>query len=267
MKLLRFLRNLLSPNRDRRYYAAKLFGEMVTGAFRMSWHQMDWWHDPDFNAYLERFDELDGMNTHRRWMLWQLIRLTGQVPGDTAECGVFKGTSSWLICAFTARSEAEPKLHHLFDSFEGLSEPAKIDGNHWRKGDLSASEAEVADQLAPFADILRFHKGWIPDRFADVANRRFSFVHVDVDLYLPTRDSIAFFYERMNPGAILICDDYGCTTCPGATRAVDEFLESRPEKMIALDAGGGFFIKGIPVQPRMSPLLEGASRDIDSEIG
>ena len=88
-----------------------------------------------------------------------------------------------------------------------------------------------------------------------MADRAFSFVHVDVDLYEPTRDSFAFFYERLSPGGILLCDDYGCTTCPGATKAADEFLADRPEKMISLDSGGGFFIRGLPVQPaaRLSP--------------
>jgi hypothetical protein len=35
--------------------------------------------------------------------------------------------------------------------------------------------------------------------------------------------------------------------CPGATAAIDEFLENKPEQMLALDNGGGFFIKGTAV--------------------
>jgi len=38
-------------------------------------------------------------------------------------------------------------------------------------------------------------------------DKTFLFVHVDVDLYEPTRDSIAFFYPRMNLGAVSLCDD------------------------------------------------------------
>jgi hypothetical protein len=47
----------------------------------------------------------------------------------------------------------------------------------------------------------------------------------------------------MQPGAVFVCDDYGFATCPGATRAVDEFLADKPEKLVALDAGGCFFMK------------------------
>lgn len=256
IKFLRFLRNAFSPNIDRRYYAAKLFGDFLTGNFRVGWRHCDWWEDEAFSAYLSRFGELDLFNTQRRWMLWQLLRMTGSVPGDTAECGVYRGASSWLMAAFARQSAAQPKAHHLFDSFEGLSAPVTADGSHWRRGALAVGVDEVLENLAPFRDLLHVHKGWIPDRFPDVAERFFSFVHLDVDLYEPTRDSLAFFYDRLSPGGVLLCDDYGCTTCPGATKAADEFLADRPEKMVSLDSGGGFFIKGMPVQPEARLLLE-----------
>jgi O-methyltransferase len=211
--------------------------------YRLTWPQMGWWHDSEFNAYLDRFDERNGFNTHRRWTLWQLLRLVSAVEGDTAECGVFKGASSWLICRAT---DEKPRQHHLFDSFEGLSQPESADGTHWKPGDLAAGEDLVRNNLRPFADRLVFHKGWIPDRFDDVRDRTFAFVHVDVDLRQPTLDSLEFFYPRLAAGAVLLCDDYGCTTCPGATEALDDFLADKSEKMISLDAGGGFFIRGTP---------------------
>jgi hypothetical protein len=251
INLARFVRNLGSRNRDRRLYALKAVADRLIPDFRMSWHQMDWWSDEDFNAFLDRFGERGGFNTHRKWMLWQLLRLTPGVEGDTAECGVFTGASSWLICA---ANRGRGRTHHLFDSFEGLSSPGAQDGSYWQAGALAAGEQLVLDNLAPFADSLAFHKGWIPDRFPDVADRTFSFVHVDVDLYQPTLDSIAFFYPRLAPGAILLCDDYACSTCPGATEAIDGFLADKPEKMLALDAGGGFFIKGTQSAPPGRPL-------------
>ena len=110
------------------------------------------------------------------------------------------------------------------NSFEGLSKPSNADGGFWSKGDLSAGESVVAENLAEFIDRVVFHKGWIPDRFNEVSQKRFSFVHIDVDLYEPTKASIEFFYDRLNNGAVLICDDYGSGICPGATKACDDFL-------------------------------------------
>lgn len=260
INLAKFVRNVVSRRPDRRLAALKSVSRHLMGDYRMTWHQLDWWYDPDFNEYLRRFGETDGFNVHRKWMLWQLLRLTAHVEGDTAECGVFEGASSWLICGAN-RASSRNRKHHLFDSFEGLSSPEAEDGAHWKAGDLARGEALVAKKLQPFAEMLEFHKGWIPDRFDDVADRRFSFVHVDVDLYQPTSASIRFFYERLNPGGVLLCDDYAFTTCPGATKAIDEFLADKPEKMLSLDAGGGFFIKGVHAGPALSPIQSPEQRE------
>ncbi|MEK7801719.1 MAG: TylF/MycF/NovP-related O-methyltransferase, partial [Pseudomonadota bacterium] len=183
-----------------------------------------------------------GFNAHRRFALQQLIRLVHAVPGDTAECGVYKGCGSSIILTANTQSPFD-RMHHIFDSFEGLSAPAENDGSYWEENDLSISENIVEVNLNNF-DKFKCYKGWIPERFEEVKSTRFSFVHVDVDLFEPTRDSISFFYDKLNAGGIFICDDYGFLTCPGATDAIHQFLASKPEKMISLPGGGGFFIKG-----------------------
>jgi len=241
---LRFIRNAFSKDETRKLNALSAFGRDLFPCYRFSWPEIDWWKNEEFNDFLERFNEADSYNSHRRWMVHQLVRLVDQVPGDTAECGVYLGASSYLICAANAGNEKSEKYHHCFDSFEGLSEPSALDGSHWSTGNLSIGETQVHENLSRFANV-KLYKGWIPDRFNEVSDRRFSFVHIDVDLHDPTRDSIAFFYEKLNPGGILLCDDYGFSTCPGATAAIDEFLSDKPEEMIKLGSGGGFFIKGV----------------------
>jgi O-methyltransferase len=233
--LAKFIRNAFSPNADRKLAALKIAADWLIPDYRLTWCQLDWWRDPDFNAYLDRFGERGGFNTHRRWTLAQLLKLAKDVPGDTAECGVFLGASSWLIASGLKRR------HHMFDSFEGISEPGANDGDYWTLGTFAVQEQQVADNLKPFP--VKLHKGWIPDRFGEVSNREFAFVHIDVDLYQPTRDSIEFFYPRLSKGAVMLCDDFGFSSCPGATKAMDEFLADKPETIIALDAGSGFFIK------------------------
>jgi len=170
------------------------------------------------------------------------LRLTSNVPGDTAECGVYKGCGSYIILDSNKESSFD-RVHHVFDSFEGLSNPSGKDGEYWTANDLSIEEDFVRKNLIKFKNV-EFYKGWIPNRFDEVRERNFSFVHVDVDLYEPTLDSIRFFYERINTGGLFVCDDYGFLTCPGATAAIDEFLISKQEKMVSLPGGGGFFIKG-----------------------
>lgn len=224
----------------RRLKLLKALGRVILPEYKFQYSQISWWHDEHFAEYLRAFAEDGGFESGRRWTVYQLARLVSGVSGDTAECGVYKGASSCLICTATADRE---RIHHAFDSFEGLSAPDAYDGGHWQGGDL-ATPMEIAQRNLSRFQNVSWHKGWIPDRFKDVSDRSFAFVHIDVDLYQPTRDSIDFFYPRTNPGGIIVCDDYAFTTCPGASKAVDEYLADKPEKMICLPCGGGFIIKG-----------------------
>ncbi len=228
-----------------RFYILREIAKFLLPKYRFKWPQMGWWDDSFFNEYLIRFSELEGMNTDRRWMLYQLMRLIEDIPGDTAECGVYEGAGSYLICKINSLNRSFCRTHYLFDSFEGLSKPHESDGVYWTEGDLYSPLEILKKNLSEFSENIEIYEGWIPQRFKDVEEKKFCFVHIDVDLYAPTLDSMIFFYQRMNEGGIIICDDYGYTTCPGATKAIDNFLEEKQEKMISLSGGGGFLIKGM----------------------
>ena len=229
---------------DLRFMLLVRLGSLLYPNYRFKWPQMDWVNDAWFNGYLARFGERSGFNAERRWMVKELMRLTEDVPGDTAECGVYEGAGSFLICEMNAACKRHRRHHHIFDSFEGVSTPREIDGTFWRKGYMQRGEDLVRRNLAD-CSAFTIYKGWIPKRFGDIADRRFSFVHIDVDLYEPTMESMRFFCDRMIEYGIIICDDYGSTLCPGATQAVHEFFEDKPERMIALPSFGGFIIKGV----------------------
>jgi hypothetical protein len=241
--LFRIARNLVIPETPHHRDYARLdiirgVARFVLPRYRFEWPSMDWWNDPDFNAYLDRFGLTRSLMTRNKWMVNELLKLIVSTPGDTAECGVFEGATSYLICN---ASNGMSRHHFVFDSFEGLSQPTAEDGNEWSKG-LLASPLERTKANLPFPNIS-YHKGWIPERFPDAADHRFAFVHIDVDLYQPTLDSFKFFYPRMSPGGLIVCDDYGFSGCPGATLAAREFMSDKPEKIISPPCGGGFIIK------------------------
>jgi len=196
-----------------------------------------WPRDQEFLDAMRRFEGRANVRSlDRKWMLKELLKLVRKVDGDTAECGTWRGGSSWLI----AKGLGRP--HHAFDSFEGLSAPEPRDGAHFKKGDLAVPEEEFRSRMTDVAG-LQVYKGWIPARFPEVAGRKFCFVHVDVDLYQPTRDAIEFFYPRLNPGGILLLDDYGFFICPGARQAADEFFKDKPEPILEVPTGQGLILR------------------------
>lgn len=245
-KVSKFLKKIVTNDPVLRFELLTKISKLIFPRYRFKWPDVDWWNNDYFNGYLEKFDQIDSMNTDRRWMQYQLMRLVHDVPGDTAECGVFKGAGSYLICKINTQYNKFDRTHFIFDSFEGLSTPLANDGNHWSGGDLSFPEELLIDNLSEFTQ-YKIYKGWIPERFEEVEDKLFSFVHIDVDLFEPTYESFQFFYSRLNEGGIIICDDYGLSTCPGATKSIDDFLEDKKEKMISLADGAGFIIKGVSV--------------------
>lgn len=211
--------------------------------FRLYHRDSTWYLDRDFQNILNAFKHPGG-HTAKRYNLYHLAGGVNHLDGDTAECGVATGITSYLICRATPQLG---RLHHAFDSFEGLPEPGQEDiptgdVNRLKKGDFAVGLAEVQYNLADYEQV-RYYPGWIPERFSEVQDQKFIFVHIDVDFYQATLDSIQFFYPRLTKGGILICDDYGFIGTPGATRAMDEFFADKTEPIVKLSAGHALIIR------------------------
>ena len=73
--------------------------------------------------------------------------------------------------------------------------------------------------------------------------RSYRFVHIDLDLYEPTSGAIEYYFSRMVPGGIIICDDYGSLFWPGAKKALDEVGKAHGLKILSLASGQGVLIK------------------------
>ncbi len=219
--------------------SAALFGDYYIGDDHKIWR-----HDQEFIRKFKSLSPHNYYSMERKWTLREFVRWTAKLDGDLAECGCYVGVSAWFMS-----SEAGPgSALYLFDSFEGLSAPTGKDSTRvgdafeWKKADLSASEAELRANLAEFTNV-HVLKGWIPDRFAEVSDHGFRLVHIDVDLYEPTLQSLQFFYPRLVEMGVIVMDDYGYETCPGAFRAANEFADATGERIIHLSTGQGVIIK------------------------
>jgi O-methyltransferase len=181
----------------------------------------------------------------RRFTLIQLARTVTHLRGSTAECGVLGGVGSAMICKTLEGTYQGDEGHWGFDSFEGLSEPDAVDlcKHSWqKKGSLAISPQVALNNLADF-EFCTLVKGWIPQCFEPAVDQTFRLVHIDLDLYQPTLDSLDFFYPRTGAGAVFVFDDYGHLTCPGVRQAVDEFFRDKPEIVVESVCGTSFVFR------------------------
>jgi O-methyltransferase len=180
------------------------------------------------------------------YMLYQLARRSQQLPGDMAECGVYKGETAQLLAWILASGNAEASRLHLFDTFAGMPKTCIPDRDYHKPGDFSdTSLGEVQKRLGRHASLCVFHPGVIPKTFAEVADvAQYSFVHVDVDIYPAVRDCCQWFWPRLTPGGVMVFNVYGLYPYRFAERvAVDEFFAKHIEQPIVLPTGQAIVMK------------------------
>jgi hypothetical protein len=155
--------------------------------------------------------------------LKKLVKTTSHLVAPMAEVGVCEGGSAWII-----RETDTKRDFHLFDTFEGIP-----GGNAFCCADLVMKPLEYVKKTFKDKPRMFFHKGAFPQvtgRYAE--DYRFSFVHIDVDLYRSVLDCLGFFYYRMTRGGVIVVHDYLLDATWGSQvkKAVDLFYCDKPEK-------------------------------------
>jgi O-methyltransferase len=189
------------------------------------------WDDPAFLAAYGRVRDRITMPPERCYRLYELARHVRTLPGGVAECGSYRGATARFLSELLPDRELD-----LFDTFEGFPDVDTSRDGTWKAGDFgSTSAADVARYLQ--GTRAELHPGRVPETLAAVADKRFCFVHLDMDLYEPTRAALPFFHSRMVGGGCILIDDYGLRTGRGIEPAVREFAAEIAEQPIYFFTG------------------------------
>ena len=163
------------------------------------------------------------------------------IPGSIVECGVWKGGSMMTALKRLQQQGNLDRDIYLYDTFEGMTEPTKVDTSF--KG-LSASKAfEKKDQsweniecvstleevmqnvnsLDYPSDKIHFIKGKVEDTIPHKEMpERIAVLRLDTDWYESTLHEMEHLFPKIVSGGILIIDDYG--HWKGCKQAVDEYI-------------------------------------------
>ncbi len=192
------------------------------------------------------------LSGNEAFMVYSMARAQSALAGEMAEVGVYQGCSARLI------SEASGgRSLHLFDTFNGLPDPDSEEQGHLRCNQYRSSLDSVREYLADRPDIT-LHPGFFPATATGMEDRRFCFVHLDVDLKSSTRACLDFFYPRLVPGGMIMTHDY--SYLDGVREAFGEFTAGLPGgrgQLIELPTSQAILVRGVEVESS-SPL---ASRE------
>jgi O-methyltransferase len=187
------------------------------------------WLSSEWSERLRAHDPRSLLSLHAKYILYCVaLDSTRRCSGELAECGVYKGGTAKILAEL-----APDRPVNLFDTFCGMPE-TDPDRDLHKAGDFADTTLEsVRAYLAGHANV-KCVAGMIPRSLDAVRDRKFSFVHIDLDIYSSIKAACEFFYPRMERGGILLFDDYGYPSCPGARVAVDEFFSDKPETKMAM---------------------------------
>jgi O-methyltransferase len=192
-----------------------------------------WESDGDFLAQVAAIESHTLVDRRRLYMLMQLARQASRLPGHAAEVGVYRGGTAKLL-AKTFAGAGKDVL--LFDTFAGMPDTHPVHDFH-RRGDFADTSLEAVRAFLSDCPNVAFYPGFFPQSADAVKEQTFSFVHVDVDIYDSVKACCEFFYPRLERGGVMVFDDYGLITCPGAKRAVDESFADKADSPLYLPSG------------------------------
>lgn len=202
----------------------------------------------------------------RMFGLYQSLHylIENKIPGDFVECGVWKGGSAMMIAMVLKKYGLTDRKIHLYDTFEGMSEPTEEDKTvrgknaKWMMGNEKIAR-ESADSVwcySPLDEVknnllltgypasqLNFIKGKVEDTLASNLPGKLALLRLDTDWYVSTRVELEFLYPLLEQRGILIIDDFG--HWEGAKKAVVEYFQKTGKYplMQRMDYTGRLIIK------------------------
>ncbi|MGC2259124.1 MAG: TylF/MycF/NovP-related O-methyltransferase [Candidatus Sulfotelmatobacter sp.] len=173
---------------------------------------------------------------------YELYKTIVGLPGHVVECGVYKGASFLRFATF--REILESPHSRKIVGFDAFGRFPEDNADTSEREFIRSFYAEGGDGLSrdSFLQVLA-HKGFsnfeliegdicstVPQYVADHSELKIALLHIDVDVYQPSRVVLIQLFDRVVRHGLVILDDYG--TAGGETRAVDEFLQETQQEVL-----------------------------------
>lgn len=157
------------------------------------------------------------------------------IKGSIVECGVWRG-GSMMAAAFTMIELNDLRDIYLYDTFSGMSAPETIDVRirdgksantmedeykNWNAS-LNVVKQNVKSTGYPESKV-HFVVGSVIETLTSGTPSEIAVLRLDTDWYQSTHTSLKYLFPALQPGGILIVDDYNYFT--GAREAVRQYFQ------------------------------------------
>lgn len=183
---------------------------------------------------------------------YEIYKKILNIKGDIVECGVFKGASFIRLLTFRDLIEKQSKRKIIgFDAFGKFPRPNKkhknekddteFAKNHDKKIGTGINisllnkylkKKNIVNYSLIKGDVLKT----LPNYILKNKKLKISLLHLDLDVYEPTKFVLENLYKNISKNGIILLDDY--SHIKGATLAVDEFLKKNKLKIYRVSKNG-----------------------------
>lgn len=149
----------------------------------------------------------------------------------------------------------------LFDTFEGMTEPAANDFEYTGKHAKQVLSEEIGSRCsdAPLEQVkevmfstgyprekIHFVRGRVEETIPDSAPGTISLLRLDTDWYESTKHELTHLFPRLSRSGVIIIDDYG--HWKGSRKACDEYFADQraPILLNRIDYTGRIAVKQCP---------------------
>ncbi len=212
-----------------------------------------------------KFENLFYLTSEKKRILkildhYEIYKKILNVKGDIVECGVFKGASLIRFLTFRDLIEEQNKRKVIgFDAFGKFPYPNNKFKNN-KADKIFAKRHNDNIGLGININLLKKYlrkkriinyklvKGdvlkTLPNYLKKNKKLKIALLHLDLDVYEPTRFVLDNLYRYISKDGIILLDDY--SHIKGATMAVDEFLKKNKLKVLRVSKNGRpYFIQKI----------------------
>ena len=171
---------------------------------------------------------------------YEIYKKIIDIPGDILEFGVFKGASFSKLLAFRKILENQDSRKIVgFDDFgsftvKGSKEDKQFARDYIKNFGKGVSK-EILEKILKKNGHRNFEliKGDVVKTLPVYLNNnkgfKISLLHLDLDIFRPTKFVLEKLFSRMQKNGIILLDDYG--EIYGATKAIDDFFKNKKLKI------------------------------------
>ncbi len=217
----------------------------------------------EWKEILDRVSHYTMTSPERVYNLCLAVKYISQnsISGSFVECGVWKGGSvmAMALSLLQLGETLRPEIF-LFDTFDGMPEPAETDRfyegtsakkfhelhwgpgadiKYWAYSPLEEVRRNVLSTGYP-AEKFRFVQGMVEDTLAANCPSEIALLRLDTDWFSSTSEEMKVLYPRLVKGGVILIDDYGTFT--GAARAVDEYVLRESPRLLLTRIDDGLYM-------------------------